>query len=158
MERVQHEPTFKSLPISDLSALSMDQCHTIMPYPNKGYIIIITKRIPSWEYSKLLYLLMKSLQTVFKINRNLKQIRSLAEDEKIKLNFNNVNIARESLQDARKRIKSVLNEVPERNSSVASFVKLSKLKREIGDIQEINSLLKETYISLQLLLAELKLK
>ena len=54
--------------------------------------------IPSQGYSKLLYLLIKSLQEVFGINRNLKQIRSFATDEKIKLNFKNVNIARESLQ------------------------------------------------------------
>jgi hypothetical protein len=104
----------------------------------------------------LLYLLMKSLQEVFGRNRNLKQIRSFAADEKIKLNFKNVNIARESLQDALKRIEFILNEAT--SSSMSSFIELSRLKKEIKDIPEINLLLKETYISLKLLLAELKLK
>jgi len=104
----------------------------------------------------LLYLLVKSLQEVFGINRNLKQIRSFATDEKIKLNFKNVNVARESLQDALKRIEFILNEGTP--SSMSSFIELSRLKKEIKDIPEINLLLKETYISLKLLLAELKLK
>ena len=104
----------------------------------------------------MLYLLVKSLQEVFGINRNLKQIRSFATDEKIKLNFKNVNVARESLQDALKRIEFILNEGTP--SSMSSFIELSRLKKEIKDIPEINLLLKETYISLKLLLAELKLK
>ena len=112
--------------------------------------------IPGQGYSKLLYLLIKSLQEVFGINRNLKQIRSFATDEKIRLNFKNVNIARESLQDALKRIEFILNEAT--SSSMSSFIELSRLKKEIKDIPEINLLLKETYISLKLLLAELKLK
>jgi len=104
----------------------------------------------------LLYLLIKSLQDVFGINRNLKQIRSFAADEKIKLNFKNVNIARESLQDALKRIEFILNEAT--SSSMSSFIELSRLKKEIKDIPEMNLLLKETYMPLKLLLAELKLK
>lgn len=104
----------------------------------------------------MLYLLIKSLQEAFGINRNLKQIRSFATDEKIKLNFKNVNIARESLQDSLKRIEFILNEAT--SSSTSSFIELSRLKKEIKDIPEINLLLKETYISLKLFLAELKLK
>jgi hypothetical protein len=104
----------------------------------------------------LLYLLIKSFQEAFGINRNLKEIRSFATDEKIKLNFKNVNIARESLQDALKRIEFILNETT--SSSMSSFIELSRLKKEKKDISEINLLLKETYISLKLLLAELKLK
>jgi hypothetical protein len=104
----------------------------------------------------LLYLLIKSLQEVFGINRNVKKIRSLATDEKIKLNFKKANIARESLQDALKRIEFILNEAS--YSSMSSLIELSRLKKEIKDIPEINLLLKETYISLKLLLAELKLK
>ncbi|HJR46693.1 MAG TPA: hypothetical protein VJ799_00920 [Nitrososphaeraceae archaeon] len=104
----------------------------------------------------MLYLLIKSLQEAFGINRNLKKIRSFATDEKIKLNFKNVNIARESLQDALKRIELILNETT--SSSMSSFIELSRLKKEKKDISEINLLLKETYISLKLLLAELKLK
>ena len=104
----------------------------------------------------MLCLLIKSLQEAFGINRNLKQIRSFATDEKIKLNFKNVNIARESLQDSLKRIEFILNEAT--SSSASSFIELSGLKKEIKDIPEINLLLKETYISFKLLLAELKLK
>lgn len=126
------------------------------------YLSILIKRlynnyinsIPNQGYSKLLYLLIKSLQEVFGINRNLKQIRSFATDEKIKLNFKNANIARESLQDALKRIEFILNEA----SSMSSLIELDRLKKEIKDIPEINLLLKETYISVKLLLAELKLK
>ena len=102
----------------------------------------------------MLYLLIKSLQEAFGINRNLKKIRSFATDEKIKLNFKNANIPRESLQDALKRIEFILNQA----SSMSSLIELSRLKKEIKDIPEINLLLKETYISLKLLLAELKLK
>lgn len=104
----------------------------------------------------MLYLLIKSLQEAFGIKRSLKQIRSFATDEKIKLNFKNVNIARESLQDSLKRIEFILNEAT--SSSTSSFIELSRLKKEIKDIPEINLLLKETYISLKLFLAELKLK
>ena len=104
----------------------------------------------------MLYLLIKSLQEAFGINRNLKQIRSFATDEKIKLNFKYVNIARESLQDSLKRIEFILNEAT--SSSTSSFIELSRLKKEIKDIPEMNLLLKETYISLKLLLEELKLK
>ena len=104
----------------------------------------------------MLYLLIKSLQEAFGINRNLKEIRSFATDEKIKLNFKNVNIARESLQDSLKRIEFILNEAT--SSSTSSFIELSRLKKEIKYIPEINLLLKETYISLKLLLADLKLK
>ncbi|HYZ65447.1 MAG TPA: hypothetical protein VE574_01845 [Nitrososphaeraceae archaeon] len=77
-------------------------------------------------------------------------------DEKIKLNFKNVNIARESLQDSLKGTEFILNEAT--SSSTSSFIELSRLKKEIKDIPEINLLLKETYISLKLFLAELKLK
>jgi hypothetical protein len=126
------------------------------------YLSILIKRlynnyintIPNQGYSKLLYLLIKSLQEVLGINRNLKQIRSFTTDEKIKLNFKNANIARESLQDALKRIEFILNEA----SSMSSLIELDRLKKEIKDIPEINLLLKETYISVKLLLAELKLK
>jgi hypothetical protein len=104
----------------------------------------------------LLYYLIKSLQEVFGINRNLKQIRSFAADEKIKLNFKNANIARESLQVALNRIGIILNEGTA--SPMSSFIELSRLKKQIKDIPEINLLLKETYTSLKLLLAELKLK
>ena len=104
----------------------------------------------------MLYLLIKSLQEVFGINRNLKQIRSFATDEKIKLNFKNANIARESMQDALKRIEFILNGAS--SSSMSSSIELSRLKKKIKDIREINLLLKETYISMKLLLAELKLK
>jgi hypothetical protein len=76
----------------------------------KGLYNNYIKTIPSQGYSKLLYLLMKSLQEVFGIDRNLKQIRSFATGEKRKLNFKNVNIARESLQDALKRIEFILNQ------------------------------------------------
>ncbi|HKI07892.1 MAG TPA: hypothetical protein VKA09_05820 [Nitrososphaeraceae archaeon] len=130
-----------------------------MPYLSiliKGLYNNYINTIPSQGYSKLLYLLIKSLQEIFGINRNLKQIRSLATDEKIKLNFKNVNIARESLQDALKRIEFILNEAT--SSSMSSFIELSRLKKEIKDIPEINLLFKETYISFKLLLAELKLK
>jgi hypothetical protein len=126
------------------------------------YLSILIKRlynnyintIPNQGYSKLLYLLIKSLQEVFGINENLKQIRSFATDEKIKLNFKNANIARESLQDALKRIEFILNQA----SSMSSLIELHRLKKEIKDIPEINLLLKEMYISVKLLLAELKLK
>lgn len=126
------------------------------------YLSILIKRlynnyintIPNQGYSKLLYLFIKSLQEVFGINRNLKQIRSFATDEKIKLNFKNANIARESMQDALKRIEFILNQA----SSMSSFIELHRLKKEIKDIPEINLLLKETYISVKLLLAKLKLK
>jgi hypothetical protein len=126
------------------------------------YLSILIKRlynnyintIPNQGYSKLLYLLIKSLQEVFGINENLKQIRSFATDEKIKLNFKNANIARESLQDALKRIELILNQA----SSMSSLIELHRLKKEIKDIPEINLLLKEMYISVKLLLAELKLK
>ncbi len=104
----------------------------------------------------MLYLLIKSLQEAFGIIRSLKQIRSFATDEKIKLNFKNVSIARESLQDSLKRIEFILKEAT--SSSTSSFIELSRLKKEIKDIPEINLLLKETYISLKLFLAELKLK
>jgi hypothetical protein len=115
------------------------------------YLSILIKRlynnhintIPNQGYSKLLYLLIKSLQEVFGINRNLKQIRSLATDKKIKLNFKNANIARESLQDALKRIEFILNEAS--SSSMSSLIELSRLKKEIKDIREINLLLKATY-------------
>jgi len=130
-----------------------------MPYLSiliKGLYNNYINTIPSQGYSKLLYLLIKSLQEIFGISRNLKQIRSLATDEKIKLNFKNVNIARESLQDALKRIEFILNEAT--SSSMSSFIELSRLKKEIKDIPEINLLFKETYISFKLLLAELKLK
>lgn len=130
-----------------------------MPYLSiliKGLYNDYINMKPSQGYSKLLYLLIKSLQEVFGINRNLKQIRSFATDENIKLNFKNVNIARESLQDALKRMEFILNEAT--SSSMSSFIEKSRLKKEIKDIPEINLLLKETYISLKLLLAELKLK
>lgn len=130
-----------------------------MPYLSiliKGLYNNYMNMIPSQGYSKLLYLLIKSLQEVFGINRNLKQIRSFATDENIKLNFKNVNIARESLQDTLKRMEFILNEAT--SSSMSSFIEKSRLKKEIKDIPEINLLLKETYISLKLLLAELKLK
>jgi hypothetical protein len=126
------------------------------------YLSILVKRlynnyintIPNQGYSKLLYLLIKSLQEVFGINRNLKQIRSFATDEKIKLNFKNANIARESMQDALKRIEFILNQA----SSMSSLIELHRLKKDIKDIPEINLLLKETYISVKLLIADLKLK
>jgi hypothetical protein len=126
------------------------------------YLGILIKRlynnyintIPNQGYSKLLYLLIKSLQEVFGINRNLKQIRSFATDEKIKLNFKNANIARESMQDALKRIEFILNQA----SSMSSLIELHRLKKDIKDIPEINLLLKETYISVKLLIADLKLK
>ena len=59
------------------------------------------------------------------------------------MNFKNVNIARESLQDALKRIEFILNEAT--FSSISSFIELSRLKKEIKDIREINLLLKATY-------------
>jgi hypothetical protein len=60
------------------------------------------------------------------------------------------------LQDSLKRIEFILNEAT--SSSTSSFIELSRLKKEIKDIPEMNLLLKETYISLKLLLEELKLK
>lgn len=63
-------------------------------------------------------------------------------------------ILRESLHDALKRIEIILNEA----SPMSSLSELPRLKKEIKDISEINLLLKETYISVKLLLAELKLK
>jgi hypothetical protein len=131
---------------------------------SRPYLSILIKRlynnyintIPNQGYSKLLYLLIKSLQEVFGINENLKQIRSFATDEKIKLNFKNANFARESLQDALKRIEFILYEAS--SSPMSSLIELSRLKKEIKDIGKINLLLKETYFSVKLLLAELKLK
>ena len=55
-----------------------------------------------------------------------------------------------------KRIEFILNEAT--SSSTSSFIELSRLKKEIKDIPEINLLLEETYISIKLFLAELKLK
>jgi hypothetical protein len=104
----------------------------------------------------LFYVFIKSLQKIFEINRNLKQIRSITKDTEITSSVKDINTVRNILQHALKRIEFVISEVGQHRGHTLSYVEISRLRDGLKDLREINCCVKEMFISLKLLLHEFK--
>lgn len=104
----------------------------------------------------MFYVFIKSLQKIFEINRNLKQIRSITKDTEITSSVKDINTVRDILQHALKRIEFVISEVGQHRGHTLSHVDISKLRDGLKDLREINCCVKEMFISLKLLLHEFK--
>jgi sensor histidine kinase regulating citrate/malate metabolism len=104
----------------------------------------------------LFYVFIKSLQKIFEINRNLKQIRSITKDTEITSSVKDINTVRDILQHALKRIEFVISEVGQHRGHTLSYVETSRLRDGLKDLREINCCVKEMFISLKLLLHEFK--
>jgi sensor histidine kinase regulating citrate/malate metabolism len=104
----------------------------------------------------LFYVFIKSVQKIFEINRNLKQMRSIMKDTEITSSLKDLDTVRDTLQHALKRIDLVISEVGQHRGHMLSYIETSRLKDGFKDLREINCCVKEMFISLKLLLHEFK--
>ena len=108
-------------------------------------------------------MLIKTLQKITEINRNLKEINDLVKKDNIKANLATLDNIRQSLQNASERMQGTSkqftsNLVGERKSSVISFATYSGLIVSLKSGIEIQSHLKIMFESLRLLISALKQK
>jgi hypothetical protein len=106
-------------------------------------------------------MLIKSLQKITEINRNLKEISDLVKKDDFKANLATLDNIRQSLRKASERMqgtskKFTSNLVAEQNSSVLSFGTLFGLMKYLKNGTEIQSRLKMMLVSLRLLVSALK--
>jgi hypothetical protein len=106
-------------------------------------------------------MLIKSLQKITEINRNLKEINDLVSNDNIKANLATLDNIRQSLQKASEGMQETSkqftsNLVGERNKSVLSFATFSGLIVSLKSGTEIQSHLKIMVESLRLLKSALK--
>ena len=106
----------------------------------------------------LFYVFIKSLQKIFEINRNLKQIRSITKDTEMTSSLEDINTVRDILPHALKRIEFVISEVGQHKGHTSSYVEISRLRDGLKDLREIKCCVKEMFISLKLLLNEFQAK
>jgi DNA mismatch repair ATPase MutS len=109
-----------------------------------------------FRIARVIYLLIKSLQKILEINRNLKQIKSLEKDNEIISSLKNFDIVRQNIQQALKRIEFVLNKLSHFKGHDFSFVEIARVGNELKDIVEIGHSVRRMYIALKLLASELK--
>jgi hypothetical protein len=95
----------------------------------------------------------KSIQKIVGINRNLKQMRSMIKDTE---SLKDLDMVRDTLQHALKRIDLVISELGQHRGHMLSYVESSRLKDGLKDLKEIKCCVKEMFISLKLLLNEFK--
>jgi hypothetical protein len=106
-------------------------------------------------------MLIKSLQKITEINRNLKEISDLVKKDDFKANLATLDNIRQSLRKASERMqgtskKFTSNLVAEQNSSVLSFGTLFRLMKYLKNGTEIRSRLKMMLVSIRLLVSALK--
>jgi hypothetical protein len=106
-------------------------------------------------------MLIKSLQKITEINRNLKEINYLVKKDSINANLATLDNIRQSLQKASEGMQGTSkqlasNRVGERNSSVLSFATFSGLIVYLKSGTEIQSHLKIMLESIRLLISALK--
>ncbi|HYZ59152.1 MAG TPA: hypothetical protein VE544_05800 [Nitrososphaeraceae archaeon] len=96
----------------------------------------------------------KSIQKIFEINRNLKQMKFIMKDTEITSSLKDLDTVRDTLQHALKRIDLVISEVGQHRGHMLSYVETSRLKDGLKNLREINCCVKEMFNSLKLLLHE----
>ena len=96
----------------------------------------------------------KSIQKIFEINRNLKQMKFIMKDTEITSSLKDLDTVRDTLQHALKRIDLVISEVGQHSGHMLSYVETSRLKDGLKNLREINCCVKEMFNSLKLLLHE----
>ena len=106
-------------------------------------------------------MLIKSLQKITEINRNLKEISDLVKKDDFKANLATLDNIRQSLQKASERMQGTSkqftsNLVGERKRSVSSFATFFGLNKYMNSGTEIQSQLKKMLVSLRLLISALK--
>jgi hypothetical protein len=106
-------------------------------------------------------MLIKSLQKIMEINRNLKEISDLVKKDDFKANLATLDNIRQSLQKASERMQGTSkqftsNLVGERKSSELSFTTFFGLIKYLNSGTEIQSHLKMMLVSLRLLISALK--
>ena len=106
-------------------------------------------------------MLIKSLQKIMEINRNLKEISDLVKKDDFKANLATLDNIRQSLQKASERMQGISkqftsNLVGEGKSSVLSFGTLLGLMKYLKNGTEVQSRLKMMLVSLRLLVSALK--
>ena len=99
-------------------------------------------------------MLIKSIQKIVEINRNLKQMRSIMKDTQITSSLKDLDTVRDTLQHALKRIDLVISELGQHRGHMLSYVETSRLKDGLKDLREIKCYVNEMFISLTLLLHE----
>ncbi len=80
------------------------------------------------------------------------------KDTEIMSSLKDLDMVRDTLQHALKRIDLVISEVGQRRGHMLSYVETSRLKDGLKDLREIKCCVKEMFISLKLLLNEFKPK
>jgi hypothetical protein len=106
-------------------------------------------------------MLIKSLQKITEINRNLKDISDLVKKDDFKANLATLDNIRQSLQKASERMQGTSKQVTsnlvgERKSSVLSFATFIGVVKYLKSGTEIQSHLKMMLVSLRLLISALK--
>ena len=106
-------------------------------------------------------MLIKSLQKITEINRNLKEISDLVKKDDFKAKLAALDNIRQSLQKATESMQGTSKEftsnlVGERKSSVLSFATIFGLIKYLDSGTEIQSHLKMMLVSLRLLISALK--
>jgi hypothetical protein len=96
----------------------------------------------------------KSIQKIFEINRNLKQMKGIMKDPEISSSLNDLDAIRNTLLHALKRIDLVISELGQHRGLMLSYVETSRLKDGLKNLREINRCVKEMFNSLKLLLHE----
>jgi hypothetical protein len=102
----------------------------------------------------LFYVFIKSIQKIFEINRNLKQMKLIMKDTEITSSLKDLDTVRDTLQHALKRIDLVISEVGQHRDHMLSYVETSRLKDGLKNLREINYCVKEMFNSFKLLLHE----
>lgn len=102
----------------------------------------------------MFYVFIKSIQKIFEINRNLKQMKFIMKDTEITSSLKDLDTVRDTLQHALKRIDLVISEVGQHRGHMLSYVETSRLKDGLKNLREINCCVKEMFNSLKLLLHE----
>jgi hypothetical protein len=106
-------------------------------------------------------MLIKSLQKITEINRNLKEITDMIKKDDFKANLATLDNIRQSLLKASERMQGTSkqftsNLVGERKSSVLSFATFFGLINNLNSGTEIQSHIKMMLVSLRLLISALK--
>ena len=78
------------------------------------------------------------------------------KDTEITSSLKDLDTVLDTLQHALKRIDLVISNVGQRRGHMLSYVETSRLKDGLKDLREIKCCVKEMFISLKLLLNELK--
>ncbi len=104
----------------------------------------------------MFYVFIKSIQKIFEINRNLKQMKFIMKDTEITSSLKDLDTVRDTLHHALKRIDLVISEVGQHRGHMLSYVETSRLQDGLKNLREINCCVKEMVNSLKLLLHEFK--